>query len=177
MKGVTNMKLKNKALNCLLNLDMVIAGISLIILIIITFSGVWMRYLVNNPFVWQEEVQLWCFIWVVFFGASAAFRSSSHVAIDIIVDRLPLTARKFIDILNYFVVMFVLYYLMTHGTNLIMQLFKTGRMTNILDVPYAVIYSAFPIGCGLMMINHTIMTAMSVFSKKADMEGGEEEWV
>lgn len=176
MKGVTSMKVKNKTLNCLLNLDMLIAGMSLIILILITFLGVWMRYLVNNPFIWQEEVQLWCFVWVVFFGASAAFRHSSHVAIDIIVDRLPPTLKKFVDIINYFIVMFILFYLMRHGTNLVMQLLRTGRTTNILDVPYPVIYAAFPIGCALMMINYTIMTGISLFGKKVEIEGGEEEW-
>lgn len=50
------------------NLDVMIAGIALVILIICTFMGVVMRYFFNNPFVWLQEVQLWCFTWVVFFG-------------------------------------------------------------------------------------------------------------
>lgn len=60
------MNISNKRLKSLLNLDLLVASISLITLIIITFFGVLMRYIFNNPFVWQQEVQLWCFVWVVF---------------------------------------------------------------------------------------------------------------
>jgi len=166
------MKLKNKVLNALLNLDLLIAGISLSVLIVITFLGVIMRYFVNNPFVWQEEVQLWCFVWVVFFGGSVAFRSGSHVAIDIVVDLLPDSLKKVVDILVYFVVMVVLLYLSIHGSNLVIQLASTGRLTNILQVPYSIIYSSLPIGCVLMMMNYTLVTGLSLFSKKSNVEGG-----
>jgi TRAP-type C4-dicarboxylate transport system permease small subunit len=169
---VKKVKLNNKALNTLLNLDLIIAGISVTVLILLTFIGVIMRYFVNNPFTWQEEVQLWCFVWVIFFGASAAFRSGSHVAIDIVVDLLPDSLKKVVDILVYFVVMAVLIYLAIHGSNLVTQLANTGRTTNILDVPYPIIYAAFPIGCVLMMINYTLITGVSLFSKKTKVEGG-----
>ncbi|WP_291633177.1 TRAP transporter small permease [Clostridium sp.] len=166
------MKLKNKTLNALLNLDLIIAVISLIVLIIITFLGVIMRYFANNPFIWQQEVQLWCFVWIVFFGSSAAFRSGSHVAIDLVVDLLPDSLKKVVDILGYFVMMGVLIYLTIHGSNLVIQLASTNRLTNILRVPFSIIYSAFPIGCVLMMINYTLVTGISIFSKKNKVKGG-----
>jgi len=165
-------KLKNKILNTILNLDLMIAGISLTILICVTFLGVIMRYFVHNPFVWQEEVQLWCFIWVVFFGSSVAFRSGSHVAIDIVVDLLPDSLKKVADILVYLIVMLVLIYLTINGSNLVIQLSNSGRTTNILHVNYSMIYSALPIGCVLMMISNTLVTALTLFSKKTNLEGG-----
>lgn len=167
------MNISNKRLKSLLNLDLLVASISLITLIIITFFGVLMRYIFNNPFVWQQEVQLWCFVWVVFFGSSAAFRSESHVAIEVLVDRMPLAMRKIVNIFIYIVVISVLSYFMIHGTNLIKQLIRTSRTTNILDIPYQVIYSAFPIGCGLMIINYTIIMIMRLFSKNVNEQGGE----
>ena len=45
------------------NLDIVLAGLILGILVVVTFSGVIMRYIFNAPFVWQQEVQLTCFLW------------------------------------------------------------------------------------------------------------------
>ncbi|MDI3535016.1 MAG: hypothetical protein PWQ82_1381 [Thermosediminibacterales bacterium] len=167
------MRLKNKILKLLINIDLIISGISLILLVIITFLGVIMRYFFNNPFVWQEEIQLWCFVWVVFFGASAAFRSGSHVAIEILVDRLPPFLKKAVEIFGYLAVMFVLFYIMIHGSRLVNQLNYTGRTTNVLDIPYPIIYSALPIGCVLMMINCTIVKFNTLFSKNIDMEGSE----
>ncbi|WP_422444818.1 TRAP transporter small permease [Thermoanaerobacterium sp. DL9XJH110] len=162
---------KNKLIY-LLNIDLLISGLSLITLIIITFLGVLMRYFFNRPFVWEEEVQLWCFVWLVFFGTSAAFRSGSHVAIEFVVDRLPPYLKKIIEVLGYFVVMFVLIYLMIHGAKLAEQLFYTKRTTNVLDIPYSIIYAALPIGCVLMMINYTLIVVMTILSKKYDFEGG-----
>lgn len=38
------------------NLDIIVASIALIVLIILTFVGVIMRYIVGQPFTWLEEV-------------------------------------------------------------------------------------------------------------------------
>ena len=51
------MKTQNKALRYLSSLDIVVASVSLIVLVTITFFGVIMRYFFNNPFVWLEEVR------------------------------------------------------------------------------------------------------------------------
>ena len=171
------METKNKALKYLLNIDLLMAGISLVALIIATFSGVIMRYFFNNPYTWLEEFQLWSFLWLVFFGSGAAFRSGSHVAIDIIVDLMPPMLKKAVEVFAYIVVIVVLSYFTFHGSNLVGQMAATGRTTNILKIPYPIIYSALPIGCVLMMINYTIVTIMSLKGIKIDTEGGEEEWV
>lgn len=171
------MKMKHSILKYLINLDILLAAISLIVLVSITFSGVIMRYFLNKPFVWLEEVQIWCFIWLVFLGAGAAFRSGSHVAIDVVVDLMPPFMRKTIEILGYLVVMYVLNFFIIHGSNLVKQLHNTGRLTNILRVPYSIIYGALPAGCVLMMINHTLITGMKLFKIEANVEGREEECI
>lgn len=167
------MVLKNKLFRYLLNIDLLISCIALSILVVITFSGVIMRYFMNNPFIWLEEVQLWLFMWVTFFGASAAFRTGSHMAIEFIVDQLPPNIRKVMEILISLVVIIALLYLMINGAKLVEQMINTNRVTNILKIPYPLIYSAVPVGCALMMISHILMVGSSILSKNADyMKGG-----
>ncbi|MBN2899378.1 MAG: TRAP transporter small permease [Clostridia bacterium] len=153
------------------NLDLVIASIALIILVICTFMGVIMRYFFNDPFVWLQEVQLWCFTWVVFFGGGAAFRSGSHVAIEVVVDHLPNGLKRIIEIIGYFLVMGILLYFAFYGSKLVLQLLKTGRTTNILHVPFSVVYGAFPLGCVLMAINHSIVFWRQTLKKESLSEG------
>ncbi|SHE76406.1 TRAP transporter small permease [Alkalibacter saccharofermentans] len=167
------MEFGKKLLSRVLNIDLLLSGTALIALIIATFSGVIMRYFLNNPYTWLEEFQLWCFVWVVFFGASAAFRSGSHVAIEILVDLLPDKIKKVIEIFGYLVVTGVLVYFTINGTGLVKQLLSTGRLTNILKIPFPVIYSALPIGCILMIISNTLMTWDSLFNDKLNLEGGD----
>lgn len=150
------MEKKLSKVDFFLNIDLFISGIAFAILVLVTFVGVIMRYAMRRPFMWQEEVQLASIVWVVFLGSGAAFRTGNHVAIEIIVDALPKTLRKIIETLNYLLVVVVLIYLLNQGTNLVKQLSVTQRLTNILHIPYYLIYVAFPVGCVLMIVNYTV---------------------
>lgn len=158
----------------ILSLDLVISGIALIVLIILTFLGSLMRYIINKPIIWQEEVQIGLAIWVIFFGASAAFRYSNHIAIDMIVDMFPKNIQKIIEVLIAIIIISVLLFMLINGKNLVLQFIKTNRSTNILHIPSQYIYSAIPIGCFLMIINYIIAEIKVIFGK--DLIGlGEEE--
>ena len=126
------------------------------LLIIITFLGVIQRYFFNSPFIWGEEVQLALITWTIYFGAAAAFRSGSHIAIDMIVDMFPKKVQRFFDIIIYLVTMYVIYFLTVNSWSLVMQFVNTNRTTNILHIPSQYIYIAIPIGGVLMMISATV---------------------
>ncbi|EHO79675.1 MULTISPECIES: TRAP transporter small permease [Fusobacterium] len=158
----------------ILSLDLVISGIALIILVILTFLGSLMRYIMNSPIIWQEEVQIGLAIWVIFFGASAAFRYSNHIAIDMIVDMFPKNIQRIIEVIIAVVTISVLFFMLINGKNLVLQFIKTNRSTNILHIPSQYIYLAIPVGCFLMIVNYIIAEIKVIFGK--DLIGlGEEE--
>lgn len=140
------------------NLDLILAAVALSILIVVTFGGVIMRYFLSNPLIWSEEVQLWCFLWMTFLGAGAAFRYGSHVAVEMVVDLLPKKAQRVIEIVNYVIVMLTLAYLCYLGTDIMALMIKIGKVTNILHVPFWFINMILPISCITMMISHTLVT-------------------
>ena len=88
-----------KLLDVLNKIEVVGASIVLAGLIAFTFVGVPMRYLMSHPFTWEEELQLACMVWITFLAAPAAFRSKSHVAIEIVVDALPAGLRRAAEVL------------------------------------------------------------------------------
>lgn len=165
---------QKKWLRLFLNVDVLLAGICLIILVIITFFGVIMRYFFNNPFVWQEEIQLWLFLWIAFFGGSAAFRAKSHVEIDMIVELLPKKLQKMIQILIYVLVVTVLGYLCLKGMMMVQQFIATNKSTFVLSIPSSIIYSVVPIGCVLMILNYSIVVWQDLFAKQAGAKEGKE---
>ena len=83
------MKKANPLIKILCNLDLIIAATALIILTLITSVGVFKRYVMNDPILWQEEISAFCQVWMIYMGASVAFRTGSHVAIEMLVDALP----------------------------------------------------------------------------------------
>jgi TRAP-type C4-dicarboxylate transport system permease small subunit len=141
-------------LRMLLSLDYVVTGIYFVVLVAITFVGVLVRYFLNDPFVWLEEVQLALFVGLVFLAGGAAFRAGSHVAIDVLVERFPARFRRVVDYGIGLVVLVVLGYYLIQGSRLVMDLADVSRSTNVLGIPAAAIYSAIPIGAALMIVNY-----------------------
>ena len=97
-----------KVKTVLMNLDAIISGISLVIVVCITMAGVIMRKVVGQPFAWLEEMQLFFLIWMIFFGGSIAFRTGGQVSIDLIANRLEPKARRVLDIFDYIITALIL---------------------------------------------------------------------
>ena len=126
--------------SCLANLDLMIAGTVLAILIVLTFAGVIWRYFLGKPFTWLEEVQTACMVWIVFSAAGAAFRMGNHVAIEMIVDLMPKALQKVMTILISVVVVAVLGYLFDKTIGFIQIFLSSGRATSMMKIPFWLIY-------------------------------------
>lgn len=131
---------KDGFFSCLVNLDILLAGLVLAVLIVLTFAGVIWRYFLSNPFNWLEEVQTACMVWIVFAAGGAAFRLGNHVAIEMIVDLLPRTVQKVMTVLISVVVVVVLGYLFEKTLGFIDIFLLSGRSTSMLGIPYWLIY-------------------------------------
>lgn len=161
---------KIKSIKKILGFDAILAIIVLSVLITITFLGVIMRYCFSNPFSWIEEVQLLCFVWLTFLGGCTAYRTYSHVAIDIIIDAFPKKIKQIAEFIIYIIVVLVLLYMLKQGTTLVIQMFNSGRKTNILYIPYYIIYGIFPVGCLFMLINTTVATLENWIKYKKELD-------
>jgi TRAP-type C4-dicarboxylate transport system permease small subunit len=147
----------NKKLRfALVNFDIGISGITMAALIVFTFVAVIMRYVVSRSITWGEEFQLACVVIVVFFGGSAGFRMGGHVMIDFVVDMMPKRVQRVFEKVIYVFSVLILLYFMYYGIVYVRQMIVTNRLTNILHIPYGVLYAAFPISCALMIINYTV---------------------
>ena len=129
-------KVKRSKLSSLIgNLDVAIASAILVVLVVLTVYGVFMRYIVNRPLTWLEEVQLACMVWIVFAAGGAAFRTGSHVAIEMVVDLFPKKIRRFFTVLISLVVVVVLGYLFKQSLGFIAMFARSGRSTSMLKIP------------------------------------------
>ena len=167
---------KNSWLKILCNLDLFIASIAMVVLTLVTAAGVVMRYIVKNPILWQEEVQAFCQVWMIFLGASVAFRAGSIVAIEMVVESLPEKAQRIVGYIVDMIVLFVLSFLMVKSHAYIQQVFgQSGRPTPILRIPYTLIYGVAPYGCALMMISYVLSKYLPRFVAAINIDVGNPE--
>ncbi len=137
---------------CIFDFDIYLACLSLAVLIFITVGGVFMRYFANRPLPWLEEVQLWCFVWAVFAGIVYVARINSHIAIDAIVTLFPHAFRRFMAIVSNLATIGVLAFLGYYSSFHVLQMYNRKRFTNILEIPYWLIYLVVPLSCLLIII-------------------------
>lgn len=138
----------------LMNLDIIVASIALVVLIALTFLGVIMRYVVGQPFTWMEEVQLFCMVWIVFSAGGAAFRTGSHVAIEMVVELFSESVQKVIEYIVDIIVLLVVAFLFYSSLRFINVFVVNGRTTSMLGIPMQVQYGIAPISYILMIVSY-----------------------
>lgn len=156
------------------NLDLYFMVILLACLIVLTVVGVLKRYILRSPISWLEEIQALLFMWITFIGGSAAFRYASHVSIEILVDSLPKKIGGLIERFDVLLQLLILGYLCYQEFTYYFQLISTGKVTNLLRIPYSVAYLALPIG-GVLMLVSMLWASYQQFVKGVDLKGGETE--
>ena len=87
----------------LANIDLMISCIALLALIYVTFSNVILRYFLNAPYQWGEEVQMILIVWLIWFGGSAAFRTGNQICVDMILGLLPRRLQTVVNIVIYII--------------------------------------------------------------------------
>lgn len=163
------MNKKKPFLTAICNLDLIVAGIVLVILISVTVAGVIWRYILAHPFTWLEEVQAACMAWIVFAGGGAAFRSGNHVAIEMVVDMFPPKAQKVIGWLISAVVVVVLVYLFIQSIGYVKMFLRSGRATSMLKIPFSLIYAIVPLALIDMLVSYfyALITGVQSEAKEA----------
>ena len=156
--------------NVLKNLDLMIAGGVLVVLVAVAVATVISRYIFASPFMWSEEVQTLCFTWITFLGAGAAFRFGAHVSIEFLVDLIPLSLRRYIELIIGLIVSVLICYVLWLSIVYVQQSFMLNKLTTILKIPDYLYCIALPVGCIFMLIGNTsaaIMNFLDSFKQEA----------
>jgi C4-dicarboxylate transporter DctM subunit len=90
------------------------------------------------------------FIWMAKFGAAYGVRTGIHVGVDVLVNLLPPKSRKRVILFALLCGAFFTAMIATFGVTFVGEMFKTGQRSNDLEWPMWFIYSAIPLGSGLM---------------------------
>jgi TRAP-type C4-dicarboxylate transport system permease small subunit len=136
----------------LLFVEEVIPALLFVGLVISVLLGVITRYVFNAPLLWASQLATFCFIWVIFLAASGAWRKNMHIGIDLLARALPIRIQPYHQlILQALVLTFLI-------ISIDLALILTGETTKFLqtlNMPYVWMYSAMPVGMGLMAL-HTV---------------------
>jgi C4-dicarboxylate transporter DctQ subunit len=135
-------------------LNKIIEVTSVVILVLVSlvvFYSVLLRYVFKSPLAWSEEVARYMFIWMVFLGFSIAEKSGDHFRIEVFIEMVTPKVRLIIEIFLNILIFYALFVLFQEGMNYYQQ-GKSGLST-ILEMPLNYIYIALPISMVLTFLN------------------------
>jgi TRAP-type C4-dicarboxylate transport system permease small subunit len=91
-----------------------IAALSVLLMSLIIPIGVFARYVLGFGAQWPEPIAILLMVIFTFFGAAAAFRAGSHIAVAMLTDRLPSAlqsaCRKAVLLLMAVICLFMIVY-------------------------------------------------------------------
>ena len=91
-----------------------LAGLSMAIMTVVIPIQVVARKWFNSGLSWPEPMALLCMIVFTFVGAAASYRAGSHIAVNMLTDRLPVkgqvVSRYIVEILMGLIALFIIVY-------------------------------------------------------------------
>jgi C4-dicarboxylate transporter DctM subunit len=99
---------------------------------------------------WAQELCIYMFIWMAKFGAAYGVRTGIHVGVDVFVNMLGPTSRRRVIVFGLLSGALFTATVAVFGGAFVWQVYHTGIRSNDLEVRMWIVFSAIPLGSGLM---------------------------
>ncbi len=128
----------------------IVASLAVAVIVLITILAVFMRWLLNDPLIWGEEVLIISYIWLVMIGAASASGQRMHVSIDAITSLFPEKIQLSIAMFTHIIAIIGLSLFGYLGYEL--AIIAEDKITSITGISYYYIDIAVPIGASIMVL-------------------------
>ncbi|MCI8567001.1 MAG: TRAP transporter small permease [Lachnospiraceae bacterium] len=165
------MKLLEKVLDGLEWLCKTLAVLLLCTFVCLTLLQVISRYLMESPLTWTEQVSRYLHIWMLMLYAPVIIRHSGNMAFDMLLKRLPPKVIELTTLLcEVLILAFSLFW--CRQSLALCQEFAGRRLIGI-NLPYAAVYAAQPVGAAVMAVfsAEVIVKRLAGFGRRRQKEG------
>lgn len=108
------------ALTGLCNLALYLAGIGLVVMSVIVFWQVFLRYVLNWSNDWTEITAVMLMSWFIFLGAAVGVRENYHLGFDVLLYVLPEGGKKYLRTISDAVVLAFAIGMIFYGMQLVL---------------------------------------------------------
>ena len=138
-----------------------IVGTTLTVMVLLIFLQVIFRYVLQLPLSWAEELAQYVFSWLIFSGATIAYRENKHISVELLTDAISNTTTKKIlaCIINFFV-LFFLFIVVFYALPIALQLIQFDKVAvSMPSLKMGYIYLIIPISSifSILMVLENIL--------------------
>lgn len=126
------------------------------------------RYVMQNPFMWTEELARVLYVWLIFFGSSTLIKGYEHITIDFVQRRLSPQKEKIFKVIID-VLAFVFFIFVILGG---LKMMKNSRIACLPCIPairMSYLYLSMVVGGVLscfFLVENIIRNSISYFNKR-----------
>ncbi|MBO8164166.1 MAG: TRAP transporter small permease [Brevibacillus sp.] len=131
-------------------LEEILSGSLLLIGLSISLYGVFMRYFMNAPQAWVDEIFKYFVIWGILIGGSMALRDNHHISVDLLYEKFPKPLKKLANIFASIAGILFSLFLAYNGWVLVMARLASGQVSTDVGVPLWIVYLILPLA-GVML--------------------------
>jgi C4-dicarboxylate transporter DctQ subunit len=153
----------------------VFMAVAIAFMTILTFIQVILRYVFDTGFVWSLEATTYAFAWMVLIGMSYCVRQRAHIAVDLVVDRLPPATRRMVALLAIALCVAYCLFMIYGGAIFVDRLMTLGNEARDVPLPRWFLTSILPVGFGLLAIRFLQVGWSLLTDGSADAAFGERE--
>ncbi|MDD4842869.1 MAG: TRAP transporter small permease [Anaerotignum sp.] len=153
--------------------ELAICSILMVVMTVLIFVQVIMRYVFGSSLVWSEEMARYVFIWLIYLGISYGARVMKHIKIEAALGLFPKKLRPFVIILGdiLFLVFSAVIVYLAYG--IVMQQVKLNQKSPAMQIPMWFMYSAPMVGFAFTAIRQLQVIFMKIKDLK---KGGARSW-
>ncbi|WJY15490.1 TRAP transporter small permease [Pectobacteriaceae bacterium CE90] len=139
------------AMDVLYLMAMWVSGLALFIMTLIIPVGIFFRYIMNDGISWPEPISILCMVTFTFVGAAVSYRACSHIAVSMLVDRLPDVAKKVCKLLSDILMLLICLFILYYGSLLCLELWDQ-QIAEFPIISAGQTYLPLPIGSFITML-------------------------
>lgn len=144
------MKILEKLSDAFERFAIVLAAGLLLIVFCLVFGGIVLRFIGMN-FSLSEELSRWGLVSICFIGASAALKQKQHVAVNMLMQALPLRVSKVCVTVSYLLVLVLLCFSTYYSLKAAIS--AEGMMGDIIPVSMMYVKFSLPLGMSMMIVH------------------------
>lgn len=114
----------------------------MVVLCIVTFMQVVMRYVFQNPPYWSEELARFLMVWVSFLGFNVVLLRRSEMTVTFFAERFPLASQRARETVVTVLIIAFLSLAVYHGTIFAVESLRVRSVA--LQVPMTIVYLSLP---------------------------------
>jgi C4-dicarboxylate transporter DctQ subunit len=128
----------------------VLVGLCSGVMAAVVVAEVVFRYALGSSIYWAEELSRLTFVWAGFLATSLALRKGVHASVQLAVDLLPGTPKRWVACLAHALVLFFL--VLIFGAAVSVLPHQWIQLTPTMEIRMFWFYLAVPVGVGLMVV-------------------------